>query len=68
MSGAIPPFPQYAFMAWCSVKSLGQLYFYLYFTNREEAKINGENYIIRSFRTCSLHPVLLLKGGDGWGI
>jgi hypothetical protein len=23
MSGAIPPFPQYASMAWCSVKSTG---------------------------------------------
>jgi hypothetical protein len=29
--GAIPPFPQYAFMAWCSVKAQGQLYLYLYF-------------------------------------
>jgi hypothetical protein len=28
MRGAIPPLPQYAFMAWCSVeeKALGQLY------------------------------------------
>jgi hypothetical protein len=24
--GAIPPLPQYAFMAWCSVKAQGQLY------------------------------------------
>jgi hypothetical protein len=31
MNGAIPPLPQYAFMAWCSVKALGQLYL-LYFT------------------------------------
>jgi flagellar basal body-associated protein FliL len=23
MSGAIPPFPQYALMAWCSVKAQG---------------------------------------------
>jgi hypothetical protein len=30
MSGAIHPFPQYAFMAWCSVKAQGQLYLYLY--------------------------------------
>jgi hypothetical protein len=29
MSGAIPPLPQYAFMAWCSVKIQGQLYLYL---------------------------------------
>jgi hypothetical protein len=26
MSGAIPPLPQYAFMAWCSVKAQGQPY------------------------------------------
>jgi hypothetical protein len=26
MSGALPPLPQYAFMAWCSVKVQGQLY------------------------------------------
>jgi hypothetical protein len=29
MSGARPPLPQYAFMAWYSVKVYGQLYFYL---------------------------------------
>jgi len=26
MRGAISPLPQYAFMAWCSVKSQGKLY------------------------------------------
>jgi hypothetical protein len=26
MSGAVPPLPHYAFMAWCSVKAQGQLY------------------------------------------
>jgi hypothetical protein len=31
MGGAIPPFPQYAFMASCSVKAQGQLYFHLYY-------------------------------------
>jgi hypothetical protein len=30
VSGAIPPLPQYAFMAWCSVKVEGQLYLDLY--------------------------------------
>jgi hypothetical protein len=30
MRGATPPFLQFAFMAWCSVKAQGQLYFYLY--------------------------------------
>jgi len=32
MSRAIPPLPQYVFVAWCSVKAQGQLYFLLYST------------------------------------
>jgi hypothetical protein len=30
MSVTVSPLPQYAFMAWCSVKAQGQLYLYLY--------------------------------------
>jgi hypothetical protein len=30
MRGSIPPFLQYVFMSWCSVKAQGQLYLYLY--------------------------------------
>jgi hypothetical protein len=30
MRGAIPSLPQYAFMAWCSVKAQGHLYLYIY--------------------------------------
>jgi hypothetical protein len=26
MRGAVPPLPQYAFVAWCSIKAQGQLY------------------------------------------
>jgi hypothetical protein len=29
MRGAIPPLPQYASIAWCSVKAQGQLYLHL---------------------------------------
>jgi len=29
MSEAIPPLPQYAFMAWCLVEAQGQLYLYI---------------------------------------
>jgi hypothetical protein len=29
MRGAIPPLPQYVFMAWCSVKTQGQIYPYI---------------------------------------
>jgi hypothetical protein len=41
MSGAKPPLPQYAFMAWCSVKAHGQLYFTFIF-NMNKIKINYE--------------------------
>jgi hypothetical protein len=41
MSGAMPPFPQYAFMAWCSVKAQGQLYLYLL-----PVQSNGEALIL----------------------
>jgi len=31
MRGAVPPFPQYAFLAWCWVrKAQGRFYLYLY--------------------------------------
>jgi len=30
MTGAMPPLPQYAFMAWCSVKAQGLLYLHLF--------------------------------------
>jgi hypothetical protein len=33
MSGAIPPLPQYAFMAWRSLKAQGQLYLYIFSSN-----------------------------------
>jgi len=29
MGGAVPPLPQYAFMAWCSVGGAQRLYLYL---------------------------------------
>jgi hypothetical protein len=29
MSGTVPTFPQYAFMAWCSVKAKGQINYYV---------------------------------------
>jgi len=33
MRGTIPPLPQYAFMAWFSVKGKAQGQLYLYFTS-----------------------------------
>jgi hypothetical protein len=36
MREAIPPFPQYAFMAWCSVEAEWQLYFYQSFQHSIE--------------------------------
>jgi hypothetical protein len=36
MSGAIPPLPQYAFIAWCSVKAQELLYLYFLKKKQEE--------------------------------
>jgi len=41
MSGPIPPLHQYAFMAWCSVKTKGQLYLYLCLTKHRAIKSAG---------------------------
>jgi hypothetical protein len=41
MRGALPSLSQNTFMAWCSVKALGQLYLYIYLDIIfEEAKEN----------------------------
>jgi hypothetical protein len=42
MKGAMPPIPQYAFMAWCSVKAQGQLYLYLSFCMDEKLFLSNE--------------------------
>jgi hypothetical protein len=44
--GAIPPLPQYAFMAWCSVKAQGQLYLYLTLKRRDYFGYLGVDRII----------------------
>jgi len=44
MSGAMPPFPQYAFMAWCLFKKAqGQLYFVLQFVFKSGYQILSES-------------------------
>jgi hypothetical protein len=53
MRGAIPPLPQYAFMAWCPVEARGQLYLYLmnnYFAKMLEFQ---RSYIIMFYFTRS---------------
>jgi hypothetical protein len=50
MSGAVPPLPQYAFMAWCPVKAQGQLYIYLFAFERgnvPSGSIKGRKYLNR---------------------
>jgi hypothetical protein len=49
MRGALPPLPQYTFMAWCSVQSQGQLYLlhftFLYYTVKVYIKFKAERCI-----------------------
>jgi len=51
MSGAIPPFPQYTFMAWCSVKKKYRDNFTFTFTFGRMMKWRevGGDCIMRSF-------------------
>jgi hypothetical protein len=37
MRVAVPPLPQYVFMAWYSVKAQGHVYLYLYLSRYQEA-------------------------------
>jgi hypothetical protein len=39
MSGAIPPLPQHAFIAWCSVETQGKLYLYLLWRNIRKPRL-----------------------------
>jgi hypothetical protein len=58
MRGAIPPLPKFAFMAWCSFETLGQLYLYLIFgNNTKERQDAGEDRIMRSFVSFTRHQV-----------
>jgi hypothetical protein len=42
MSGAIPPLPEYAFMAWFSVKAQGQLYLHFTVWGNIKHSTNGD--------------------------
>jgi hypothetical protein len=46
MNGAILSLPQYAFMAWCSVKAQGQLYLYLPDVANKLLRVPTENKCI----------------------
>jgi hypothetical protein len=50
MSGAIPPLPHYAFMAWCSVKAQGQLYLLSYLTTTISAVRTSELCVLKDLR------------------
>jgi hypothetical protein len=76
MSGAIPPLPQYAFMAWCLVKSTGatlpftfyfQLFPYVYISFRfvsfiAQPSISG--YLNEEFNFSHLFNVLISMSHD----
>jgi len=50
MSGAIPPFPQYEFTAWCSVKAHGELYLHLL---QSLLLLDFHNYILKHYKNIS---------------
>jgi len=52
MCGAIPPFPQYTFMVWCSVKAQGQLYLHLSHLAHVTLTQPGETHKLQSSPSC----------------
>jgi hypothetical protein len=74
MSGAIHPFPQYAFMAWCSVKAQRQLYLCLMILIQTQRLFSTKSYVrmiinggfrkmgISSHASFKVIFILLLKG------
>jgi len=61
MSGAIPPRPQYAFIAWCSGEAQGQLHLYLCLILMQAAYLTRSSRIISSYLLLFL---LLWKRSD----
>jgi hypothetical protein len=59
MSGAIPPLPKYAFMAWCSIKAQGHLYFYCPIIHMDRLKetIQSLRYDLECYRYSNLSGV-----------
>jgi hypothetical protein len=53
MREAIPPLLQYAFMAWCSVKAQGQLYFYITFTLARPKEVSSVLTVARELGSVS---------------
>jgi hypothetical protein len=62
MPGAISPLPQYAFMAWCSVKTQGLYLFYLYLILLDEDGMSGtwEQEMLTEFCLEILKRILLI--------
>jgi hypothetical protein len=56
MSGAISPLPQYAFMAWCSVKAQGQLYLYHYSILYNHPQKNPEDLMLEKDASREWYP------------
>jgi hypothetical protein len=59
MHGAIPPLPEYAFMAWCSVKGQGQFYLFtlpkILQMLRERSQLRGQ----RVYVDIEKYPVII---------
>jgi hypothetical protein len=71
---AVPPLPQHAFMAWCSVKAQGQLYllsyewFYLlFYTNTKPSFILRKEIRLKTSGNEVLRRIFRSKREEGTG-
>jgi hypothetical protein len=62
MRGAIPPLPQYAFMAWCLVKHRDSFTFYIRYEVRETLLFNNDVLIITVDLPCECYMSLVYPG------
>jgi hypothetical protein len=71
MSGATPPLPQYAFIAWCSVKAQRRLHLYLRKTGCDgmdyiqfgQECVQQRSFVITAMKLQSAHPSKFLNSG-----
>jgi hypothetical protein len=59
MLGAIRPLPQYAFLAWCTVKARGQLY--LYIARDREKERERIYFLVQTSRPVYINPIMVVK-------
>jgi hypothetical protein len=68
MHGAIPPFPQYAFMAWCLVKHKDTFIIYQIFRVSNSRRMKWEGHVAHMKEMRNAYKILVGRPRHGWRI